>query len=93
MAGLSELLSFYSQCAARKNLRKKGGKLYTTEHKYIYDVSDFVFHALYPIEDNRRWFELATMKANTLKEVIQILSDQNTFWINNEVSKVKHKKF
>ncbi len=86
-----QILHFYLRKANRNNYRKDGDALYEPHfnsegqfvhaYKYVYDISDFVFQGLFPLEQNQYWFNCLTEKPGTAKSVIDHLTKIRTEWL------------
>jgi hypothetical protein len=86
-----QVLHFYLRKANRNNYRKDGDALYEPQfnkegqfvhaYKYVYDISDFVFQGLFPLEQNQYWFNCLTEKPGTAKSVIDHLTKIRTEWL------------
>lgn len=86
-----QLLFFYQQTAHRNNFKKDGECLYKPKYneagefvfayEYVYDISDFVFQSLYPVEQNHYWYECLTERGNTPKQCIDLLTNVKSEWL------------
>jgi hypothetical protein len=85
-----QLLHFYYHEAFRHKLRKEGESLYRPKYnaagqyvyayEYVYDVADFVFSSLYPLEQNHYWFDCLTDRTNP-SSIIKILVNLKSEWL------------
>jgi hypothetical protein len=88
-----QLIHFYLRKANRNQYRKLGDKLYKPKfnaqkqfvycYEYVCTISEFVFKAIYPLEQNQYWFNCLTKKPSTLNYVIEILTKSHTEWLPN----------
>jgi hypothetical protein len=88
-----QLIHLYLRKASRHQYRKLGDKLYKPKlnaqkqfvycYEYVYDISDFVFQELFPLEQNQYWFNCLTKEPSTVKYVIEILTQSHTEWLPN----------
>ena len=86
-----QLLHFYYSEAFKNSYRKDGDSLYRPRYnklgefvysyEYVFDVSDFVFQSIYPLEQNHYWFECLTEKNNNAKTCIDILTKVKSEWL------------
>lgn len=86
-----QLLHYYYNEAFKDNLRRDGDSLYRPRYnqdgefvhayEYVYDVADFVFTCIYPIEQNRYWFDCLTEKGGTASICINMLGKVKSEWL------------
>lgn len=86
-----QLLHFYYDRAFRKSYRKDGDCIYRPRknkhgefvyaYEYVYDVSDFVYQEVFPIEQNHYWFECLTEKFSNARQCIQTLTNLKSEWL------------
>jgi len=86
-----QLLHYYYNEAFKNNLRRDGDSLYRPRYnpdgefvyayEYVYDVADFVFTCIYPIEQNRYWFDCLTEKGSTASICINMLGKVKSEWL------------
>jgi hypothetical protein len=82
---------FYLRKANRAHYRKDGDALYEPKYnekgqfvhayQYVYDISDFVFQGLFPLEQNAYWYNCLTEKPGTAKATIASLTSIKTEWL------------
>jgi hypothetical protein len=88
---VQQLVHFYYQLAYKHQYRKDKECLYRpryNEHdefvfsyEYVYDMSDFVFQGLHPIEQNHFWFECLTEARGNAKHCIDMLTNIKSEWL------------
>ena len=86
-----QLLHFYYMNAFQNHYRKDGDCLYqpkynrmgqfTYSYEYVFDISDFVFQSLFPIEQNQYWFECLTDKGNNASVCTASLTNIKSEWL------------
>lgn len=88
---VQQLIHFYYREAFKNNYRKDGDCIYKPRYnnrgdfvysyEYVCDISDFVFHSIFPIEQNHYWFNCLTEKANNAQHCIKMLTHLKSEWI------------
>lgn len=88
-----QLLHFYYSEAFKNGYRKDGDSLYKPRHnkfgefvyayEYVFDISDFVFQAIFPLEQNHYWFECLTERSGNGKQCVEILTKVKCEWLPN----------
>jgi hypothetical protein len=86
-----QLIHFYYREAFKNNYRKDGEGIYEPQYnnsdefvyayKYVFDISDFVYSAIYPLEQNHYWFECLTERNNNAKMCIDVLTNVKSEWL------------
>ncbi len=87
----NQLIEFYWTEAFNQGLRKDGDCLYAPRrndndefvhaYEYLCEVSDFVYQSVFPIEQNRYWYECLTARSNVPRMCIDILSRVKCEWL------------
>lgn len=80
-----QLIYFYYQTAFRNNYRKDGECLYKPRYneynefvyayEYVYDISDFVFQSLFPLDQNHYWYQCLTERSGNARQCIDTLTN------------------
>jgi hypothetical protein len=88
-----QLIHFYYREAFKLNYRKDKDCLYRPRYnkhdefvyayEYVYDISDFVYTGLYPMEQNHYWFECLTERNNNAKMCIDTLTNIKSEWLQD----------
>ncbi len=88
-----QLVYFYLRKASHNHYRKDGDAIYQPRYnnqgefvhayEYLFDISDFVFDGLFPVELNAYWFNCLTEKPGTAKSTIATLTQLKTEWLPN----------
>ena len=86
-----QLLHFFYREAFKHGYRKDHECLYEPRYneqgdfvyayKYVSEMSDFVFHGLFPVQQNHYWFECLTEKSGNAKMCIDILTNVKSEWL------------
>lgn len=86
-----QLIHFYYREAFKHNYRKDGDCIYRPRYnkydefvfayEYVFDVPEFVYSSIYPLEQNHYWFECLTERNNNAKMCIDILTNVKSEWL------------
>lgn len=86
-----QLLHFYYQKAFELGYRKNAGRIYKPKenkddqyvyaYEYVFDVADFVFQAIFPLDEHLYWFECLTTQSGNAKHCIDILTRVKCEWL------------
>lgn len=86
-----QLLHFYYSESFKNGYRKDGDSIYKPRHnkfgefvyayEYVFDISDFVFQAVFPLEQNHYWFECLTERNGNGKTCVEILTKVKCEWL------------
>lgn len=86
-----KLMHFYYKQAFENSYRKLGEQIHRPKHnkfgdfvyafEYVYDISEFVFQSVFPIEQNHFWFDCLTSSPATPKQCINMLTNLKCEWL------------